>query len=66
MSGIKDKIKGCDLCTESSGKPEELFLHGRCHMTAPVQVSIIEDVLIVRCYVPECGREIVKFRVVEL
>jgi hypothetical protein len=49
----------CDLC----GDQGPLFLHARCHLTAPLQVSLEDDVLIIRCYVPECNREVARFKV---
>lgn len=59
------KKPACDLCHDDKGIPEVLFLHARCHMTAPLQVSMEGDVLIIRCYIPECSREVGRFKVVE-
>ena len=51
---------GCDLC----GDQGPLLLRARCHLTAPLQVTLDGDELILRCYVPECSREVARFRVV--
>lgn len=50
----------CELCSDNS-IPEVLVLHGRCHMTAPLQVTLEGNVLILSCYIPECRREIGRF-----
>jgi len=56
----------CDLCHDvETGKPEEMFLHARCHMTAPLQVSYKDGVLTLRCYIPECRRLVGEFKVSE-
>lgn len=52
----------CDLCSNQS----PFVLHARCHITAPLQASLEGDILILRCYVPECCREVAKFKVVEV
>lgn len=49
----------CDLC----GDQGPLLLHARCHLTAPLAAEINGDVLILRCYLPECGREVARFKV---
>lgn len=56
---------GCDLCQDEDGKPQAIFIHGRCHMSAPSWVSIEDGHLVVRCYVPDCQREIARFEIVE-
>lgn len=65
----KEKVMSqpkCDLCHDpETGKPEEMFLHARCHMTAPLQASYKDGVLTLRCYVPECRREVASFKVSE-
>ena len=53
------KKEKCDLCGDI---PEEIFIHGKCHMSAPLQASIIGDEIILRCYLPECQRLIVKYK----
>lgn len=50
----------CSLC----GDQIPLLLLPKCHLTAPLQVSIEGDILILRCYVPECGQEVARFQVV--
>ncbi len=62
MSNPKNPAK-CDLCHDKDGKPQELFLHARCHMTAPLQASLVNGVLTLRCYITECQREVAKFHV---
>jgi hypothetical protein len=47
----------CDLCGDQS----PLVLHARCHLTAPLQATLEGDVLILRCYLPECMREVARF-----
>lgn len=54
---------GCDLC-EDNNTP--LYLHSRCHMTAPLQASMEHGVLTLRCYVPECGRIVARFKVTDV
>lgn len=51
---------GCDLCDDQG----PLFMRARCHLTAPLQVTLDGDVLILRCYVPECSREVARYPVV--
>lgn len=52
---------GCDLC----GSTGPLHLSGRCHPTAPLRAELAGGVLTLRCYVPECGREVGRFAVGE-
>lgn len=49
----------CELCQSS----DSLILHARCHITAPLQVTMEGTTLILRCYVPSCRREIARFTV---
>lgn len=51
--------KSCDLCNDDVS---ELFLRAVCHVTAPLRVSREGDVLILRCYVPECRREVARLQ----
>lgn len=53
----------CDLCSD---QPEILFLHARCHLTAPLQATLEGSVLTLRCYVPSCNRVVGTFRVMEM
>lgn len=52
----------CDLCNDAPATPEAFFLHAACHLAAPLQVSREADVLVLRCYVPECHRLVGRFR----
>jgi hypothetical protein len=49
--------EACDLCGDADGA---LFLHARCHPTAPLRARKEGDVLILSCYLPTCGREVVR------
>jgi len=49
----------CELCGDTSAA---MFLVSRCHPSAPLRVIKDGDVLILRCYVPECNREVVRLR----
>lgn len=53
---------GCDLCDDAG----PLFVHQRCHPTAPLRAIIEDSVLTLRCYVPECGRVVGKFKVTDI
>ncbi len=60
----------CEMCHTPDGDPEVIFLHARCHMSAPSRVRIEgsvgkEQYLVVACYLPDCKREIARFRIVE-
>ena len=48
---------GCALCGDKDGA---LFLHARCHLTAPLSARIDGDWLILSCYLPACRREVVR------
>ncbi len=50
--------KGCDLCGDTSGA---VFLHARCHPSAPMRASMEGNVLTLRCYLPDCDRMVVQF-----
>jgi len=54
----------CDLCATGAELPKSLGLHAKCHLTAPLAVRFEGDVLILSCYVPECSREVGRFKVV--
>ena len=47
----------CDLC----GDQGALLLKAKCHLTAPLSVELDGNTLILRCYLPECGREVARF-----
>lgn len=50
----------CEFC----GDQGPLLLKARCHLTAPLQVELDGDILTIRCYLPDCGKEVVRFQVV--
>lgn len=52
----------CDLCGDTSAA---MFLHTRCHSTAPLMARKEGDELILSCYLPECGREVVRLKLQE-
>ena len=54
--------RACEFCARPNGEPERLYLHSRCHVTGPMLVSLIDDVLIVSCYIPGCLREVARFK----
>jgi hypothetical protein len=47
----------CELCGDADGA---LFLHARCHPSAPLRARKEGDVLILSCYLPTCGREVAR------
>lgn len=47
----------CELC----GDQGPLVLRSRCHFTAPLAVERDGGVLIIRCYVPSCRREVARY-----
>lgn len=49
----------CELC----GDQGPLLLRARCHWTAPLAAELDGDTLILRCYLPECGREVTRFKI---
>lgn len=65
---LRDRLKkvdqggavACELCGDNNA---EMFLHPRCHMTAPLQVSRNGNEVILKCYLPECGREVTRFTI---
>lgn len=59
MTEKSPRPDGCDLC----GDQGPLLLHARCHLTAPLQIEMDGDELIIRCYVPDCRREVARFKI---
>lgn len=57
-----EKPTGCDLCGDQPDQ-NEMYLYQMCHLTAPLEVCLMNDVLIVRCYVPDCRREVARFKI---
>lgn len=57
----KEHDDGCELCGDWP-----VILSPRCHLTAPLK-AVLEDeeTLVLRCYVPECNREVARFKVTE-
>lgn len=55
---MSENEKSCELCGEVN---EQMFLAARCHPSAPLMAIKHESVLILKCYLPECGREVVRF-----
>ena len=55
--------KNCDLCGDVSAS---MFLLSRCHPTAPLRAVKEGQTLILRCYVPECDREVVRLQLAEV
>lgn len=55
--------RGCSLCGDVDGR---LFLRARCHPSAPLLVSKEDNVLILTCYLPDCGREVARLQLAEL
>ncbi len=49
----------CEFC----GDQGPLLLRARCHLTAPLAITLDGNTLIVSCYVPECGKEVARFQV---
>lgn len=49
----------CEFC----GDQGPLFLHARCHLTAPLAVELDGNTLIIRCYIPDCRKEVARFEV---
>lgn len=56
---MTDAPEACDLC----GDQGPLLLKARCHLTAPLQVELDGDIMIIRCYLPTCRREVARFKI---
>ena len=54
------EIKKCEMCGDND---QPIFLHARCHLTAPLKASIENGILNLRCYVPDCLRVVAKFKI---
>jgi hypothetical protein len=53
------EASGCDLCADFPAS-----LHAHCHPSAPLRaVMEAEGVLVLRCYVPTCNREVARLHV---
>ncbi len=53
-------LPSCELC----GDQGPLLLKARCHLTAPLMVTLDGDTLILSCYLPDCGKEVARFQIV--
>lgn len=62
MKTLKPDELKCEFCGDV---PHEIFLHAKCHLTAPLQVSIVDGWILIRCYLPECLRLVAKFKLAE-
>jgi len=60
MTASRQDTTECELC----GDQGPLLLRARCHLTAPLRVTLEEDQLLLHCYLPSCGREVARFSVV--
>ena len=56
----KTPLATCELCGD---QPSKIELRARCHFTAPLKAELDGDTLVLRCYLPECGREVARFKV---
>lgn len=59
---VTSKMPNCGSC-EDIHAPRNLALHGRCHPGAPVKATWEKDQITLSCYIPECGKLIVRFAV---
>ena len=59
--------QGCELCGDIP--VDELHLHARCHITAPLRVELHthgdKRILRVFCYVPDCNRHVADFEIAD-
>jgi hypothetical protein len=53
----------CEFCGDVT---TAMWLRAKCHSTAPLMAKLENNVLTLSCYIPECGREVVKFKVSEV
>lgn len=49
----------CEFC----GDQDHLILKPRCHLTAPLLAELDGDTLVLKCYIPSCMREVVRFKI---
>ena len=49
-------MKACELC----GDQQDLVLSSRCHFTAPLKAVKTKEEVILSCYLPDCGKEVVR------
>jgi len=56
------KIEGCELCSDWP-----VVLSSRCHPTAPLRLEMIdEETLVAYCYLPQCNREVARFKIAKV
>jgi len=55
---VNPNPRGCELCGDWP-----VTLSGRCNPSAPLRAEMTDpSTLILSCYVPECGREVARFK----
>lgn len=52
----------CEMCDDQG----PLLLRARCHLTAPLSAELDDDTLVLRCYVPDCAKEVARFKIVRI
>jgi len=62
---MNDDERPPEICEFCGDAPPELFLLARCHPTAPLRVRKEGPLLILTCYLPDCGRELARFQIYE-
>jgi hypothetical protein len=56
---MNETPKSCDLCGDADSS---LFLLSRCHPTAPLRAIKEGNTLILKCYIPDCDREVARLK----
>lgn len=51
--------KACELCGDF---PKNMALVSRCHTFSPLRVEKHGDELVLYCFLPECNREVGRFK----
>lgn len=52
------KVNGCELCGDFP-----VILIAKCHPMAPLRIELIDqETVVMYCYVPECNREVGRFK----
>lgn len=54
---LEDVANSCALCGDVTAA---MFLHARCHPSAPLRARKEGNMLILSCYLPACGREVAR------
>ncbi len=55
--------ENCERCGDQPSPEEIQHLVARCHLPGPLSASIVDGILNLRCYLPDCGREVATFRI---